>query len=57
MLEKGVVENGCPKQGDGDGLPDYRESCPGIKRGVKAGSQGAGWAERYYARSLFNAFE
>jgi len=39
-LSKGIAVNGCPKQSDADGTPDYRDNCAGTPKGVKVDNLG-----------------
>lgn len=39
-LVKGVAVNGCPKQSDKDGTPDYRDDCPDTPEGVVTDARG-----------------
>ncbi|RDH83140.1 MAG: hypothetical protein DIZ80_09345 [endosymbiont of Galathealinum brachiosum] len=35
-----MAVNGCPKQSDADGTPDYRDHCPNTLKGIKVDNTG-----------------
>jgi OOP family OmpA-OmpF porin len=35
-----VDKNGCPPDSDRDGVPDYRDNCPGTPKGILVGKDG-----------------
>jgi OOP family OmpA-OmpF porin len=39
-ISKGVDDRGCPLDSDGDGVPDYRDKCPGTPRGAAVDADG-----------------